>query len=134
MQKVLRRFRLFSVRFCNWLPEIPKQCSFTLDSKKNLRETSQCLVQLHCHCKRSIRNITKLRVKFSDLNEHKFRHNFECLRPICNCGTAYEDNEHYLLHCPHFNKLALSKKCLVLMSPTWIHKPCATSFFIGVLT
>ena len=24
---------------------------------------------------------------------------------MCNCGTANEDNEHYLLHCPHFDTL-----------------------------
>ena len=54
---------------------------------------------------KGIRNITKLRIQFSDLNVHKFHHNFECLRPICDCGAANEDNEHYLLHCPRFNQL-----------------------------
>ena len=54
---------------------------------------------------KGIRNITNLRVQFSDLNAHKFHHNFECLRPICDCGAANEDNEHYLLHCPRFNQL-----------------------------
>ena len=42
---------------------------------------------------------------FSDLNAHKFHLNFECLRPICNCGVADENNEHYLLHCARFNQL-----------------------------
>ena len=28
--------------------------------------------------------------------------NFDCLSPICICGTGKEDNEHYLLHCPQF--------------------------------
>ena len=46
-----------------------------------------------------------LRVQFSDLNAHKFRHNFECIRPLCNCGMAIEDIAHYLLHCPRFNQL-----------------------------
>ena len=54
---------------------------------------------------KGIGNITKLRVQFSDLNAHKFHHSFECLRPICDCGAANEDNEHYLLHCPRFNQL-----------------------------
>lgn len=49
-----------------------------------------------------IRLLTKLRLNFSALNEHKFRHNFECLDPICACGTGKEDNEHFLLHCPLF--------------------------------
>ena len=40
-----------------------------------------------------IKQLTKLRFKFSDLNEHKFRHNFDCLSPICDCEKASEDNE-----------------------------------------
>ena len=52
-----------------------------------------------------IRLLTKCRLEFSPLNEHKFRHNFDCLNPFCNCGTAKEDNEHFLLHCPLFNEL-----------------------------
>ena len=50
-----------------------------------------------------IRNLTKLRVKFSPLNEHRFRHNFDCLSPLCVCGTRNEDSEHFLLHCPQFD-------------------------------
>ena len=50
-----------------------------------------------------IRNLTKLRVNFSPLNEHKFRHSFDCLSPRCVCGTGNEDNEHFLLHCPQFD-------------------------------
>ena len=46
-----------------------------------------------------------LRVQFSDINARKFRHNFECIRSLCNCGTAIEDNAHYLLHCLRFNQL-----------------------------
>ena len=49
-----------------------------------------------------IKLLTRLRANFSPLNEHRFRHNFECLSPICICGTGKEDNEHYLLHCPQF--------------------------------
>ena len=50
-----------------------------------------------------IKRLTKLRVKFSDLDEHKFRHNFDCLSPICHCGKANEDDEHFLLHCPLYD-------------------------------
>ena len=49
-----------------------------------------------------VRNLTKLRVRFSALNEHRFRHNFDCLSPICDCGYGEEENEHFLLHCPLF--------------------------------
>ena len=50
-----------------------------------------------------VRSLTKLRLNFSALNEHRFRHNFDCLNPIFNCGTGKEDNEHFLLHCPQFD-------------------------------
>ena len=52
-----------------------------------------------------IRLSTKCRLEFSSLNEHKFRHNSNCLNPFCNCGMAEEDNEHFFQHCPIFNEL-----------------------------
>ena len=42
----------------------------------------------------------RLRVEFSDLHEHRFRHNFQCSSPMCFCQTGIENNEHFLLHCP----------------------------------
>ena len=49
-----------------------------------------------------IKNLTKLRLQFGPLNEHKFRHHFDCFSPRCSCRTGDENNEHFLLHCPHF--------------------------------
>ena len=49
-----------------------------------------------------IRLLTKCRLEFSPLNEHQFRHNFDCLNLFCNCGMAKEDNEHFFLHLPTF--------------------------------
>ena len=46
--------------------------------------------------------LTWLRVEFSDLCYHKFRHNFNYSNPSCLCLTGIEDNEHFLLHCPGF--------------------------------
>ena len=51
-----------------------------------------------------VRHLSKLRLSFSVLNENKFRHNFKCLSPVCVCGIANEDNEHFLLHCPIFEE------------------------------
>ena len=50
-----------------------------------------------------IKKLTKLRVNFSALNEHKFRHNFECTSPACACGRGIENNEHFLLHCHRYD-------------------------------
>ena len=49
-----------------------------------------------------IKLLTRLRVEFSDLRSHRFRHNFNCASPLCLCQTGIEDNEHYFLHCPRF--------------------------------
>ena len=48
--------------------------------------------------------ITRLRVGFSHLHEHRFRHGFlDTAHPICSCPTnAVENTEHYLLHCSNF--------------------------------
>ena len=52
------------------------------------------------HDIKGVRLLTRLRVEFSDLREHRFRHNFQCSSPMCFCLTGIENNEHFLLHCP----------------------------------
>ena len=54
-----------------------------------------------------IRRLTKLRLEFSELNAHRFPHNFDCLSPFCSCGMANEDNEHFLLHCQRFDLMRI---------------------------
>lgn len=48
--------------------------------------------------------LTRLRVGFSHLSEHKFRHGFaDTIDPFCSCRTnSIENTEHYLLHCSNF--------------------------------
>ena len=47
-----------------------------------------------------IKLLNRLRLHFSDLNEHKFRHNFRTtVDPMCSCGIEPETTLHYLLHC-----------------------------------
>ena len=44
--------------------------------------------------------LTHLRLDFSHLNEHKFRHNFnDTINPMCSCGKEPEATVHYLLRC-----------------------------------
>ena len=50
-----------------------------------------------------VRYLPKLSLQFSPLNEHMFRHNFDCLSCVCICGTAKEDDEHFLLHSPLYD-------------------------------
>ena len=44
--------------------------------------------------------LTRLRLNFSHLREHKFRHNFH--NPLCSCGNEIESTSHYLLRCPFY--------------------------------
>ena len=47
-----------------------------------------------------VRLLNRLRLGFSHLGEHKFRHNFaDTLNPLCSCTLETEDTEHYFLHC-----------------------------------
>ena len=52
-----------------------------------------------------VKLLTKLRVQFSALNEHSFKHAFNCLSPVCPCGNDNENNKHFLLHCPLYDIL-----------------------------
>ena len=47
--------------------------------------------------------LTRLRLEFSELREHKFRYNFNCLDPICLWGNEVENNKYFLLHCQRFS-------------------------------
>ena len=49
--------------------------------------------------------MTRSRLGFSHLNEHRFRHNFQdCRNPLCSCSLDIEDTSHYLLHYHHFSQ------------------------------
>ena len=43
-----------------------------------------------------VKLLTRLRLKFSRLNEHKFRHNFKhWVSPICDCGAETKTTSHF---------------------------------------
>ena len=47
--------------------------------------------------------LTRPRLQFSHLNEHKFRHNFkDCVSPMCDCGAETETISHFFLRCQFF--------------------------------
>ena len=47
--------------------------------------------------------LTRLRIGFSHLKEHKFKHNFQdCVDPLCSSGNDIESTVHFYLHCPNF--------------------------------
>ena len=53
-----------------------------------------------------IKLITRLRLGFSHLREHKFKHNFQdTLNPLCSCSIEAESTSHYFLRCYFFDVL-----------------------------
>ena len=47
--------------------------------------------------------LSRLRLNFSHLNEHKFRHNFrDTVVAVYDCETETETAEHFFLYCPFF--------------------------------
>ena len=53
-----------------------------------------------------IKLITRLRLGFSHLRKHKFKHNFsDTLNPLCSCSIEVESTSHYFLRCHFFEAL-----------------------------
>ena len=51
-----------------------------------------------------MKNLTRLRLGFSHLREHKFRHGFkDTLNPLCSCSIEAEITTHYFLRCHLYN-------------------------------
>ena len=54
---------------------------------------------------RVLKFLTRLRLGFNHLNEHRLRHNFQdCINPLCSSSLEIEDTSHYLLRCHHFSQ------------------------------
>ena len=48
--------------------------------------------------------LTRLRVGFSHLREHKLKHNFQdTLNPLCPCSLEAEDNYRFFMRCQSFS-------------------------------
>ena len=101
------RIHIFKIVFMNgicWTHRLNPARQF-LNSKGNLSSGLGHLKKsiFNIHDLKGIKLLTQLRVEFSDLRNHRYRHNFHCLSPSCLCKTGNEDNEHFLLHCPRFS-------------------------------
>ena len=62
----------------------------------------------HIHDPLGVKLLSRLRLGFSHLREHKFRHNFsDTINPICLCSIEPETTSHFLLHCPNYINLRI---------------------------
>ena len=55
-----------------------------------------------------IKLLTKIRVSFSDLRDHRYDHNFNCDNPTCFCGLEDETAVHFFLCCPRYDQLRIA--------------------------
>ena len=50
--------------------------------------------------------LTRLRPDLSQLNEHKFYHNFDsCINSLCSCSLEVESAKRFFLHCHHYTNI-----------------------------
>ena len=50
------------------------------------------------HDTKGLKSLTRLRLRFSHLGDHKFRHNFQdCVSPMCSCVQNIETTTHVFL-------------------------------------
>ena len=93
--------------FCEWIKldntirdaESIKQFKSMLKNFLSLNQRS--LFSIHDPV--GVKLLTRLRLQFSHLNEHKFRHNFkDSVSPMCDCGAEIETTSHFFLRCQFF--------------------------------
>ena len=85
---------------------------------------STCSSFFSIHHPVGVQLLVRLRLGFSHLREHKFRHNFhDTLNPLCSCSLEPETTSLYLLCCHNFSsaRLALMND-LNLIDSTYFYK------------
>ena len=56
-----------------------------------------------------IKLLNRLRVDFSHLNKHMFRHNFaDTLKSLCSCSLETESTAHFFLRCRYYNNIRIT--------------------------
>ena len=74
--------------------------SFKSTYLKQIRPTKSNILNIHDRI--GLPLLTRLRVNFSDLRDHRFNHGFNCSSPTCRCSVEIESTEHFFLRCPRF--------------------------------
>ena len=54
------------------------------------------------HNPKGIKYLTRLRVNFSHLPDHRFKHSFQgTINPLCTCSLEVKTTNQFILHCPY---------------------------------
>ena len=93
-------FFLYCINKWNYLlVEIRNYQSVSVLKKLNKCEKKENSI-FSIHDTFGVKLLTRLRLQFSNLNEHKFRHGFvDTINTMCTCESEVETTEHFLLHC-----------------------------------
>ena len=77
---------------------------------------------LTCHNPIGIKYLTRIRLEFSHIRYHQFKHGFlDAIDPFCTYSTWIENTVHYFLHCLKFstarntflNKIAIVDRSII---------------------
>ena len=118
-QKNLRQFSTRTKIFeSSFFPYCIKEWNHLSDELRKIKSTVQFKTKIlsfirpkensifKIHDINGIKLLNRLRLHFSHLNEHKFRHNFrDTIDPMCSCGIEPETALHYLLDCNLYSDL-----------------------------
>ena len=68
--------------------------------------------------------LTRLRMSFSHLREHKFKHNFQnTLETFCNCPLDIETTAHFFLHCHNCMNQRQTLLAILYLLEIWFGNP-----------
>ena len=105
------RYRASFFPFCinEWnnldenIRNLPSISTFKTAILKFLRPTANSIFNVIDN--KGVVLLNRLRVGFSHLKEHKFRHNFaDTVDPFCNCrSNSIETTQHFLMHCSDYS-------------------------------
>ena len=104
----MNSFFPYTVREWNKLDLKTRNCesfaTFRKSILNDIRPSENSLFNIHRP--NGVKLLTRLRLGFSHLREHKFRHNFEdTLNPLCSCSIEPETTSHYFLHCHNYDAI-----------------------------
>ena len=87
----------------NSVKSLPSVSCFKNYLNNFIRPKGNCFYGLRD--KFGVKLLTKIRVEFSDLRDHRYNHNFNCASPICSCGLEDETSLHFFLCCPRYQTI-----------------------------
>ena len=84
------------------------------DSCKEFKNKASPFIKINTNSISSVHDVygvkllSRLRLNFSHLNEHKVRHGFkDGTNCMCDCGSATETTLHFLLQCQEYQTIRL---------------------------